>query len=127
MRNLNKRPDLRLVADLRDGERYDIEVRVDLSEEDRPVGPGELINISQSGAAIRAHAPLEVGSRYSVSIPRIGQIDGSVVRKFDNDCYGVQFAIDKSAKKQLGKRLAKLAASDIERGNIRFRADGSIE
>lgn len=112
MNYIYKSPLLPQTVEERDGDRYALEARVDFVQDGAPVGLGELIDISRSGAAVRAHTPLKVVGQYLVLIGGIGNFSGTIIRQFNINCYGVRFDISSGAKIQLDRRLNKLAEAE---------------
>ena len=95
---------------VRETTRFAARGRVTVMRGDIQRSPGELINISASGAAFRAFEVFTIGDGYTIDIDGFGMFPCSVVRRFGGTNYGVEFKLDAATKKRLQKRLDELNA-----------------
>lgn len=95
---------------VRETTRYAARGRVTILRGDIQRSPGELINISSSGAAFRAFEVFSIGEGYTIDIDGFGVFPCRVVRRFGGTNYGVEFVLDLQSKKRLQRRLEELSA-----------------
>ena len=95
---------------IRETTRFAARGRVTIMREDIRRSPGDLINISASGAAFRAFEIFSIGDGYSIEIENFGVFECRIVRRFSGTSYGIEFKLDAEAKKRLNKRLEELNA-----------------
>lgn len=95
---------------VRETTRFAARGRVTVMRQDIRRSPGDLINISSSGAAFRAFEIFDIGDGYTIDIENFGVFECRIVRRFGGTNYGVEFLLDAAAKKRLHKRLEELNA-----------------
>lgn len=95
---------------VRETTRFAARGRVTVMRGDIQRSPGELINISASGAAFRAFEVFAIGDGYTIEIEGFGIFECRIVRRFGGTNYGTEFKLDHDAKKRLHKRLQEMSA-----------------
>ncbi len=95
---------------IRETTRFAARGRVTVMRGDIQRSPGELINISASGAAFRAFEVFAIGDGYTIEIDGFGVFPCRIVRRFGGTNYGIEFVLDAQAKKRLSKRLEEMNA-----------------
>lgn len=95
---------------VRETTRFAARGRVTVMRGDIQRSPGELINVSASGAAFRAFEVFAIGDGYTIEIEGFGVFPCRIVRRFGGTNYGVEFKLDQDAKRRLHKRLEEMNA-----------------
>lgn len=95
---------------VRETTRYAARGRVTIMRPDIRHSPGDLINISATGAAFRAFEIFDLGEGYTIDIENFGAFSCRIVRRFAGTHYGVEFALEPGQKRRLMKMLEELNA-----------------
>lgn len=99
------------VLNKRRSERYALTKLVDVSQGQRRMAFGVLIDISKHGLGFRSRQALSLGAIYTISVRDLGTLQCRIVNHSDIDRYGVVFLESEQRKRRLDAEILRLIAA----------------
>lgn len=87
--------------------RYNFRAQVDISQDQKRIAFGTLIDISVDGLGFTASPSLQVGETYLVTIRDVTTFECKIMQCTNFDRYGAKLLLSDRGKRKLAQRLEK--------------------